>query len=398
MAYPTNGVPTPERFDEDEDGKTPVTGRKTAPGATARAQVAAEAATRTTTPGQADPLQRAGQEKRENSVSGPGLSGRLPRMTDYAGEKPEYDQRRAKGLKWAGLASLALAGIAGLSDAPMATALMSGATRGLAGAKQNLDAGYQKRLDAYYDRLLRQSEYNMDQATKETEEAWGDADAETKHERQLERDEKQEKLERETGEQEAEREIETLKERQRLELLQEKKKRGLPMTEKEEAELEEIRSRIRENDAQAYSARQLGDKRAREEEGETFSKEEYAEMRDQLAELDIKRGGIQRQLSNLPSKDDPAAPEGTESKRVRLETELQQIDRQRNRVIEQIQRARGIAEEKPFRPPPGHDQEEGAATGSEVQSEIKAAREMVESGEMTEQEFEMLYGNPSESQ
>jgi hypothetical protein len=109
-------------------------------------------------------------------------------MRGFAGAKPEYNDRRAKGLKWAGLASLALSGVGALADAPMATALMSGATRGFSGAKRQMDQGYQKRLGAYYDRLLEQKKYNREQETKEVQERQDDADARREHRRKLEAD------------------------------------------------------------------------------------------------------------------------------------------------------------------------------------------------------------------
>jgi hypothetical protein len=285
--------PVPERFrDDDELGdlvsqelpsesasREAVAGRKGTPGASGRAMGRENGPTGPEQGAAGGGLSGAIPPAAGASSAGASSAGsppeeesdpeRLPRMRGLAGAKPEYNERRAKGLKWAGLASLALSGIGALADAPMATALMSGATRGFSGAKQQMDQGYQKRLGAYYDRLLKQKKYNREQETKEVQERQDDADALTKHLREMARDKKKEQRKRETNEQEAEEELELFKEKQRLELLQEKKKRNLPMTEKEKAEIEEIKSRIRENEAQAASASALAEERRGEEEDET---------------------------------------------------------------------------------------------------------------------------------
>ena len=200
-------TPVPERFRDDDEladvvsqarpsesaSRKAVAGRKGTPGASGRAMGRENGPTRP-----------------EQGAAGGGLSGaippaagassagsppeeggdpeELPRMRGLAGAKPEYNERRAKGLKWAGLASLALSGIGALTDAPMATALMSGATRGFSGAKQQMDQGYQKRLGAYYDRLLKQKKYNRNQETKEVQERWDDADARAEERRDREAD------------------------------------------------------------------------------------------------------------------------------------------------------------------------------------------------------------------
>jgi len=382
--------PVPERFrDDDELGdlvsqelpsesasRKAVTGRKETPGAAGRQGAAGDAASAGGGLSGAIPPPAGASSAGASSADSPPEEGGdpegLPRMRGFAGAKPEYNERRAKGLKWAGLASLALSGIGALADAPMATALMSGATRGFSGAKQQMDQGYQKRLGAYYDRLLEQKKYNREQETKEVQERQDDADARKKHRRKMKRDEKKEQRDRETNKQEAEQKIETLKEKQRLELLQEKKKRNLPMTEKEKAEIEEIKSRTRENEAQTASANALAEER-RGEEGDETTALTPEEIKAQIKRLEKEiASGTKTVTSNALGTggkvDVPLTIEDYNDKN-------EALDKYR-KMLDEATSAEG-----------GGDEEQKA-----LQEEIKAARGLVQSGEITKEQFEQEYG------
>lgn len=88
---------------------------------------------------------------------------------DYsaAGERPEFDAKRSKQLKYANAAALLMAGLAGVADAPIGAHIMSGAAQGYSAAGMRQQDLYDARLKAYYDRALEVGQYNADVANEE---------------------------------------------------------------------------------------------------------------------------------------------------------------------------------------------------------------------------------------